>query len=167
MPLRNSSRTRGRWYKAHRGRVGGTRKRSNQALRNEDTSRYEDASGKDAKEDPSGDYLIWRELLDPAASKPGPILFVTDDKKADWYEDKQKRILGPRVELRIEMSAVSTDPYHQTPLNSFLHLVEKCLGLTLSKDTVNQVKEQVIDAFFCPGPTPSRRRPLRLLPTRC
>lgn len=131
------------------------------ALKREATKRYEtktppgyeDASGKDAKEDPSGDYLIWRELLDLAASKPGPIMFVTDDKKADWYEkDKQKRILGPRVELRIEMSTVNADPYHQTPLNSFLHLVEQHLGLTLSKDTVDQVKEASNRRIFLSRP---------------
>lgn len=100
---------------------------------------YEDVSEKD---DPSGDYLIWRELLERAAAKPGPILFVTNDKKPDWYaKDKNKRILGPRVELRAEMAAVTTHPYHQTPLNSFLHLVEKHLDLALSKETVEQVKE--------------------------
>ncbi|OZD18322.1 hypothetical protein CH253_17830 [Rhodococcus sp. 06-156-3C] len=103
---------------------------------------YEDATGKNAKEDPSGDYLIWRELLDRAGAEPGPILFVTEDKKPDWYaQDKQKRILGPRVELRVEMAAVTAHPYHQTPLNSFLHLVDTHLGLALSRDTVEQVEE--------------------------
>lgn len=103
---------------------------------------YEDAVGKNAKDDPSGDYLIWRELLDRATSNLGPIMFVTDDKKPDWYaKDKQGRILGPRAELRAEMATVTTHPYHQTPMNSFLHLVEKHLDLALSKDTVDQVKE--------------------------
>lgn len=72
---------------------------------------FGDAAGKDAKADPSGDYLIWRELLDLASNKTGPILFVTDDKKPDWYElDKQDRVLGPRVELRVEMSAETPHP---------------------------------------------------------
>ncbi|WP_052062043.1 PIN-like domain-containing protein [Rhodococcoides fascians] len=102
---------------------------------------YEDASGKDPKEDPSGDYLIWRELLDRAALKTGPILFVTDDKKADWYQlDKQKRVLGPRSELRVEMAAETEHPYHQTTLEGFLRLARKHLHLTVNDDTVQQVK---------------------------
>ena len=42
---------------------------------------YEDA---DKEENPEGDFLIWRELLDYAKGVGRPILFVTDDRKPDW-----------------------------------------------------------------------------------
>jgi hypothetical protein len=37
------------------------------------------------KADPTGDYLIWSELLEHAESSGRPLLFVTNDKKEDWY----------------------------------------------------------------------------------
>lgn len=101
---------------------------------------FEDATGKDVKADASGDYLIWRELLDLASKKTGPILFVTDDKKPDWYElDRQDRVLGPRAELRVEMAVETPHPYHQTTLDGFLRLARKHLELIVDDDTVDQV----------------------------
>ena len=101
---------------------------------------YEDASGSNKKEDPSGDYLIWRELLDRAAATDSAILFVTDDKKPDWYELDKRNIRGPRPELRVEMAEISGQPYHQTTLQGFLWLAQKYLSLSVDEDTVNQVE---------------------------
>jgi hypothetical protein len=42
---------------------------------------YEDAG----KADPTGDYLIFRQLMDEAKTGQRPVVFATDDEKPDWY----------------------------------------------------------------------------------
>lgn len=37
------------------------------------------------KADPTGDYLIFRQLMDEAKERKLPAMFITDDEKSDWY----------------------------------------------------------------------------------
>lgn len=113
--------------------LAGRRKKAKDRITAKVPPGYGDAS----KDDPSGDYLVWCELLDRAATNTAPMLFVTDDKKQDWYQlDKQKQILGPRPELRVEMAP---HIYHQMTLDHFLRLVETHLSITVDRGTVEQV----------------------------
>jgi hypothetical protein len=76
------------------------------------------------KDDPTGDYIIWSELLSHAKTSKRPLLFVTGDKKEDWYRPTVRgRSIGPRVELIAEMrDASECQLYHQVPLDLFLYL---------------------------------------------
>jgi predicted nucleic acid-binding protein len=49
-----------------------------------------------------GDYLIWREILDFAKKESCPIIFVTGDKKEDWWNKKKGEITSPHTGLRRE-----------------------------------------------------------------
>lgn len=101
---------------------------------------YEDA-GK--KPDPTGDYLIWAELLEHAKSSGRPLLLVTNDVKDDWYRPRVRgQGLGPRTELIIEMREASPDhPYHQVPLNLFLKLSNKYLETEVDESTIETVEK--------------------------
>jgi len=60
---------------------------------------YRDAK----KDDPTGEYLIWRQTLDQAAERKQGVLFVTQDRKPDWYRQEHGLNVGPRPELIEEM----------------------------------------------------------------
>ncbi|WP_049743264.1 PIN domain-containing protein [Mycolicibacterium goodii] len=110
------------------------------------------ADAKD-KEDPTGDYLIWAELLDYARDHARPLLFVSnDDTKGDWYRPKISGLsLGPLPELVAEMGTVLPDhPYHQTNLASFLTLAKRHLGLSVEDETIDSV--QRIEVYRAPDP---------------
>jgi ribosomal protein L29 len=100
---------------------------------------YLDAKTKD---DPTGDYLIWAELLEHAKTSKRPLLFVTSDKKEDWYRAPVRgQSLGPRVELIAEMRSVSKDqPYHQVPLDLFLDLANAYLDTSVERETIETVR---------------------------
>ncbi|MBF6194158.1 PIN-like domain-containing protein [Nocardia sp. CDC186] len=98
---------------------------------------YKDAG----KEDPTGDCLIWFELLDLAKESSRPVLFVTDDeKKEDWYERVHGQTIGPRVELRAEMLEFAGQPYHQTTLDRFLQLANVHLKSAVPEETISQYR---------------------------
>ena len=47
-----------------------------------------------------GDLIIWEEILKQAKEKSWQyIIWVTDDKKEDWWSKDGENILGPRREL--------------------------------------------------------------------
>ena len=51
-----------------------------------------------------GDYVLWSQLMDQAKAASTPVIFVTSEKKEDWWEQKGHLTLGPRLELLEEFS---------------------------------------------------------------
>jgi hypothetical protein len=99
------------------------------------------ADAKD-KGDPTGDCLIWFELLDHAAKSHRPLLFVTRDSKEDWYRDTIRgRSIGPRTELITEMRDASNGQlYHQVSLDFFLDLANTYLETEVEESTIEAVR---------------------------
>lgn len=56
----------------------------------------------DSKKDgarPYGDYFMWRQILDYAASEKKPVIFVTSEGKEDWWEKASGKTTGLHYEL--------------------------------------------------------------------
>lgn len=70
-----------------------------------------------------GDYLVWSETLDYLKTRqegPGPLLFVTEEKKADWWLFSPRRqIIGPRPELVVEAAQHGVTPLWLLSLGRF------------------------------------------------
>lgn len=140
------------------------RRTAHQRIKDEVPPGFADAKNKD---DPTGDYLIWAELLERAVGTSRPLMFVSNDEtKGDWYRAKiSGHSLGPLPELVAEMrTALPDHPYHQTNLASFLWLAKKYLGLSVDNETIDSVKQ--IEIYRSPDdekrtahirPTPSAR----------
>lgn len=108
---------------------------------------YEDKSKDNGNS--SGDYQIWREILDHAKSSDRHVLFVTIDTKADWYIlDQQKQTVGPRPELKVEFAGYSKRSYHQTTLEGFLRLAKKHLDFKIDEGTIDTVGEAEVDQQY-------------------
>jgi len=73
---------------------------------------YKDGK-KDATGDPYrkfGDLIVWKQLISRAKTENKSLIFVTDDKKEDWWIEQSGRTIGPRTELREEfIGQVSKD----------------------------------------------------------
>lgn len=54
---------------------------------------------------PSGDYLVWAQLMAEGQRRRSDIVLVTGDQKADWWWTHYGARLGPRVELVQEYQA--------------------------------------------------------------
>ena len=55
-----------------------------------------------------GDLIVWKQTIEKAKESNRDVIFVTDDKKNDWFEAKVKgKRSGPRKELLREFSKES------------------------------------------------------------
>lgn len=80
--------------------------------------RYRIAPGyKDAGKDDRGigDVLVWQTLLDLGRRKKQDMIFVTNDRKSDWWHQSNNEALYPRFEL--------VDEYRRCSDGKTLHLV--------------------------------------------
>lgn len=98
---------------------------------------YEDAG----KADPTGDYLIFRQVMQEAKKRQRPLVFVTDDEKPDWYRRKGDLVLGARHELRDEMMTEAGVQLAIMTTEDFLLNAKKYLEADVSPETVDQAKE--------------------------
>lgn len=61
---------------------------------------------RDGKKDASGDQyrrygdlIVWKQLMKKAKDSSKPMIFITDDKKDDWWLEQYGRTISPRPEL--------------------------------------------------------------------
>jgi rRNA-processing protein FCF1/ubiquinone biosynthesis protein UbiJ len=94
-----------------------------------------------AKTDPTGDYILWKQLLKEAATRQLPTILITDDRKDDWYRREHGLTFGARCELREEMSAEAGVTFLVMTTETFLLQAAEYLNAPVSIETVNQAKE--------------------------
>ncbi|HEY5214873.1 MAG TPA: PIN domain-containing protein [Acidobacteriaceae bacterium] len=93
------------------------------------------------KPDPTGDFLIFKQIMNEAGKCNLPAVFITDDRKEDWYRREHGLTLGARYELREEVAKVAGVPFIIMTTETFLLHAKKYLNATVSDETVDQAKE--------------------------
>jgi hypothetical protein len=90
-----------------------------------------------------GDLIIWKQIIKRAKqAKLKNIIFITEDKKKDWWEVVEKKTIGPRRELIDEIKSVANvSSFHMYNLARFMKYAAEYFGVKLAKDSINQVKE--------------------------
>ncbi|KQU08642.1 PIN domain-containing protein [Bacillus altitudinis] len=83
-----------------------------------------------------GDYILWRQVLDYAKKNKSSVIFLTDEKKEDWWYEAKGRTIGPRIELLNEFSFHSKKSFY---MFSSLGFIEVKGGLDQS--AVSEVKK--------------------------
>lgn len=104
----------------------------------------------DAKKEPAerrfGDLLLWNQLLRHANGQKTPIIFITNDRKDDWWWIESGKAIGPRPELRAEMFRASAHHFHMYTMENFLrHSPDYGLGVPDQAviDEVKKVERQI------------------------
>jgi hypothetical protein len=88
---------------------------------------YEDA--KKPIPDKYGDFVLWHQVMDYAVVAKKPILFVTDDRKSDWWLEHGGRTLGPRPELVHEIKSKADVLFYMYPSDRFIEYAQGALGV--------------------------------------
>ena len=94
-----------------------------------------------AKPDPTGDYLVWKQLMQEAGKRRRSTVLITDDRKEDWYRREHGLTLGARYELREEMMLEAGVPFMIMTTETFLLHAREYLNVAVSPETVDQAKE--------------------------
>ena len=83
---------------------------------------YKD-SNKDSLDDPLrkyGDLVVWLQLIDYAKENNCSVVFITDDKKEDWWLEQAGRTIGPRPELIEEFKSNAGTEFWMYSVSKFL-----------------------------------------------
>lgn len=103
---------------------------------------YKDVK-KDNMDDPYrkyGDLIVWKQIIEHAKSQGKPIVFITDDKKEDWWLEQSGRTIGPRPELIEEF-------YRDTNLPFWMYTVDKFVEES-AKVAKTEVSQEVLDEII-------------------
>lgn len=95
---------------------------------------------RDAKNtEPYGDYLIWRQtLIEASARKCEYLLFVTGDKKPDWYQVVKGKTIGAQPQLVKEAHRECGAQLVMCDTTSFLFHARQYLEAEVSAETIRQ-----------------------------
>jgi hypothetical protein len=94
------------------------------------------------KEEPFGDYFIWRQTLIEVAKRKAPLLlFVTADTKEDWYQQVKGRTICARPELTKEIMNYANANLVMLTLSSFFFHAREHLNVEISAETIRQSEQ--------------------------
>lgn len=111
---------------------------------------------------PTGDYVLWAQLLKESERRHVDVLFVTSDDKEDWWrKDRDDESLGPRPELVEELRAIAGVRLFMLPPDSLLDRAGEVLELPVSEEAVQDVKQVSGRAFKPTNLSDNRQAQLR------
>lgn len=107
---------------------------------------YKDAKKHEGDRHRFGDLIIWLQIIDQAKANAKDIIFVTDDKKEDWWEMYKDNRIGPRHELIREFREKTINQliWFYTP-DRFLQYAKSKVGVSVKSSTIEEVKNPSID----------------------
>lgn len=89
---------------------------------------------------PYGDFFLWRQILLHSKRKSVPIIFVTSERKDDWWEKISGKTIGPRPELLREAYEFSGQRILIYQTDRFLEFASKYTGNELDSTAVEEIR---------------------------
>ena len=89
-----------------------------------------------------GDLIIWKEIISLSKKEKKEIIFITDDRKEDWWTIENGKTIRPREELIKEFYDLTGLRILIYNADNFLHFAkERKLVTKIKEATINEVKE--------------------------
>lgn len=88
-----------------------------------------------------GDLVIWKEILRKAAEIGNGVIFVTDDKKDDWWRIVRGQTIGPRTELIDEFFEATEKRVHFYDAQQFLRFAKEHVSAAVSESLLGEVEK--------------------------
>ena len=85
-----------------------------------------------------GNFILWKQILTFAERKSLPIIFVTGEKKPDWWIKKNGRIVAPHIELRREFQNYVKQPFWMYQKQHFLEITRKQLMVEIAPRSIRE-----------------------------
>lgn len=88
---------------------------------------------------PYGDLILWKQILQKSIEESKHVIYVTDDRKEDWWYEHKGKTIGPRPELIREFKqAAGMDMVMFSP-EKFLEEAKTFLNRDISPEAVKEV----------------------------
>ena len=86
--------------------------------------------------------MLWKQIIDYAKDKRKPVVFITNEKKKDWwFQNDKKDIFGPQAELIEEFLAQTEQIFHMYRLPYFLKKIEEYFEIKVKKGTLEHIEK--------------------------
>lgn len=88
-----------------------------------------------------GDLIIWFQIIDKAIESKKPIIFVTAEKKEDWWYSIGGKNVGARYELIMEVKNKANVSFLMYQSDHFIEHASKYLDIKFNKELIEEVKK--------------------------
>jgi hypothetical protein len=88
-----------------------------------------------------GDLVLWCQIIDKAKQEKKPIIFVTDERKEDWWFQIEGSTVSPRPELIEEMLSKGGVPFYMYQTQRFMEFARDYLNIEVDQEAIDEVKE--------------------------
>jgi hypothetical protein len=100
---------------------------------------YADRNKGDASQ--YGDLVMWFQVIAKAKEDKRSVIFVTDDRKEDWWLRPGGKTIGPRPELVQEISKKAAIKFYMYSADPFMQYARKYLKQRVEKKAIDEVRE--------------------------
>ena len=92
-----------------------------------------------------GDLIIWKQMIDKISNMEvsTPLIFITEDRKEDWWEKDGRKIKKPHPALQQEFFNRTNQKYYMYRTDTFVKLAVDYLGADLSLEQVQHIEEDM------------------------
>lgn len=87
-----------------------------------------------------GDVVLWFQILDMARTEKADIIFVTAEKKGDWWQLVKNAVRGPRLELLHEFRRTTKRLFYMYEPVEFMKLARKHLKQKIDDAAIDEVE---------------------------
>lgn len=101
-----------------------------------------------------GDLILWKQLIEHVKSESiKHVIFVTGDRKEDWWWKEQGKTIGPRSELVREISTkAGVEVFWMYELGNFLEQAKNYTSAKISNNTLTEVDNvSLLDYLYPPA----------------
>lgn len=88
-----------------------------------------------------GDLVLWFQIIDHAKSTKKPVIFVTDDRKEDWWLKFRGKTIGPRPELISEIFSTAGINFYMYQTEQFIEYAQKYLKEQVNQKAIKEIRE--------------------------
>lgn len=99
---------------------------------------YSDA--KKAGVEKYGDLILWLQIIDKAREAKTPIIFVTDDRKEDWWYRPEGQTMGPQPQLVEEIDSEAGVLFYMYNADRFMEEIKQYLTKKVDPKTIEEVR---------------------------
>lgn len=88
-----------------------------------------------------GDFIIWKQLIDKAKDDGHSVIFITDDRKEDWWLEQSGQTIGPRTELRGEFIQQTQKDFWMYTVDRFIEEVARKQNSKVNSNAIQEIIE--------------------------
>lgn len=92
-----------------------------------------------------GDLIVWYQIMDRAKDEenPTPLIFITEDRKDDWWEKDRQKIKRPHPQLIQEFFNKTQQEFYMYRTENFVRKAMQYLGADVTEEQYQEVTNDI------------------------